>query len=299
MPFKYFPDVRAKVDFSLERPQPQSLYTEGQIKVFTTGLKAGQSIPIHPDRMVIYTFLEGNGWMVVDGERLEVRPGATIITQDGANRGIDAESQLIFLATRISELPSYIAEDSIVGKRQKDMFSSLPGNTLFRKGENISEEQNRAIKKAFRYILQKDFYGGYKYGGNYLIAYSVEFARNLIFPGDGSPQRQSIHQENAHIGIAIHDETDLHFISGLTVTVTITDHNGIAIGSFKHPLLRRPNFRHYGRNWILPGDGKYSLQIRVETPVSVLRNEKTERTYITPIEVEFHNVTIRTGRDDG
>ena len=105
MTYKYFSDVKAKVIFSSEGPQPQGLYTEGQLKVITAGLEAGQKIPIHPEGLAVYTFFEGKGWMVVDGERLLVGPGACVITLAGAQRGIEAETRLIFLAARISEIP--------------------------------------------------------------------------------------------------------------------------------------------------------------------------------------------------
>jgi quercetin dioxygenase-like cupin family protein len=104
MTYKYFSDVKTKVIFSTEGPQPQSLYTEGQLKVITAGLEAGQKIPIHPEGLAVYTFLEGKGWMVVDGERLLVEPGACVITLAGAQRGIEADTRLVFLAARISEL---------------------------------------------------------------------------------------------------------------------------------------------------------------------------------------------------
>lgn len=104
MLFKYFPDVKKNAVFSSEGPQPQSLYTEGQLKIITAGLKAGQKIPVHPEGLAVYTFLEGNGWMVVDDTRLAVSPGSTIVTLAGAHRGIEAESQMIFVAARITEI---------------------------------------------------------------------------------------------------------------------------------------------------------------------------------------------------
>ncbi len=104
MAYRYYPDAKAKAVFSADGPQPQILYTEGQLKVITVGLQAGQKIPVHPEGLAVYTFLEGNGWMIVDGERLAVAPGSVVITLAGAGRGVEAESQLIFVAARISEL---------------------------------------------------------------------------------------------------------------------------------------------------------------------------------------------------
>ena len=102
MTYKYFSDVKTKVIFSSEGPQPQCLCTEDEFKIITAGLEVGQKIPIHPEGLAIYTFLEGNGWMVVDGERLPVGPGAMVITQPGTQRGINADNRLVFVVTRIS-----------------------------------------------------------------------------------------------------------------------------------------------------------------------------------------------------
>ena len=50
----------------------------------------------------MYHFLEGCGWMIVDDERLPVGPGATVVMPAGTVRGIEAETRLAFLATRIT-----------------------------------------------------------------------------------------------------------------------------------------------------------------------------------------------------
>ncbi len=106
MPNRYFPDVKTRAVLTPDGPEPQSLHAEGQLKVIAVGMKAGQKIPVHPEGLAVYVILEGEGWMIVDQERLRVSPGATIITQEGAQRGMEAETELIFLATRIA-LPSY------------------------------------------------------------------------------------------------------------------------------------------------------------------------------------------------
>ena len=104
MAFKYFPDTQEKVVFSPEGVQPQTLFQQGEAKVLVGGLEAGQKIPAHPEGLAVYHFLEGRGWMLVDGERLAVAPGTTVITLEGAPRGMEAETRLIFLATRITEM---------------------------------------------------------------------------------------------------------------------------------------------------------------------------------------------------
>jgi mannose-6-phosphate isomerase-like protein (cupin superfamily) len=81
------------------------LFTEGQVKIIVAGLEAGQKIPVHPEGLAVYQFIEGTGTMVVDGERLPVGPGTVIITEEGAPRGMEAATRLKFMAVRITELP--------------------------------------------------------------------------------------------------------------------------------------------------------------------------------------------------
>jgi len=96
------PDWNEKIVFSREGPQPQILTQNEKIKVVIAGLETGQKIPQHPEALAVYQILEGTGWMVVDDERYPVRSGTTVITPSGARRGIEAETRLVFLATRIA-----------------------------------------------------------------------------------------------------------------------------------------------------------------------------------------------------
>ncbi len=104
MAHKYYPNVLKQAVFAADGPQPQELYTEGHVKTIVAGLKAGQVIPPHPEGLSVFQFLEGKGAMIVDGERLPVERGTVIIAQHGAPRGMEAESSLIFVAVRITEL---------------------------------------------------------------------------------------------------------------------------------------------------------------------------------------------------
>lgn len=98
-----YPDWKTSVVFSPNGPQPQVLLENTQLKVVLVGLEAGQKLPPHPQTLAIYHFLQGTGWMIVDDERYSISAGATIITPSGSKRGIEAETRLAFLATRMSE----------------------------------------------------------------------------------------------------------------------------------------------------------------------------------------------------
>ena len=103
MAHKYYPNPTDKVVLSADGPQPQELYGEGEMKVIVAGLEAGQKIPLHPEGLSTFQFVEGKGVMIVDGERMPVDPGTVIIAGYGAARGMEAETRLTFIAVRINE----------------------------------------------------------------------------------------------------------------------------------------------------------------------------------------------------
>jgi quercetin dioxygenase-like cupin family protein len=95
-------DWRAKVVFSPDGPRPTVLADDECARVVIAGLEAGQQLQPHSAGLGVYHFLEGTGWMTVDGKRMEVTAGATVIVPQGAERGIEAQTRLAFLATRVS-----------------------------------------------------------------------------------------------------------------------------------------------------------------------------------------------------
>ena len=96
-------DWKEKVDYSPEGPQPQPLIATDKLKSVLVGLESGQKIPSHPAPTAVYHFLDGSGWMIVDGERFPVQAGATIVVPEGAARGVEAETKLAFLGTHSGE----------------------------------------------------------------------------------------------------------------------------------------------------------------------------------------------------
>ncbi len=102
METKLYSAWREMVTFSAEGPQPHVLLDDERLKVVVVGLLPGQLIPPHPESLGIFHILEGNGWMTVAGERLAIDAGATVIVPDGVARGLEAQTQLTFMATRVT-----------------------------------------------------------------------------------------------------------------------------------------------------------------------------------------------------
>lgn len=99
---KVFTDWKQHLVRTPEGPTPTPLYAEGPVKVVLAGLLAGGAIPPHPEGLSVYHFLEGRGRMQVNDQRLEVQAGMTVILEAGDVRGMEAETDLAFLATRLA-----------------------------------------------------------------------------------------------------------------------------------------------------------------------------------------------------
>lgn len=95
-------DWRQEVVYNDEGPEPNVLFENERVKVIAAGLEPGQQIPNHPEALAVYHILEGKGWMTVDGRRLAIGAGSTIVTPEGSVRGMAADSRLSFLAARIA-----------------------------------------------------------------------------------------------------------------------------------------------------------------------------------------------------
>jgi quercetin dioxygenase-like cupin family protein len=98
-----YPDWKDVVVYSAKGIQPQVLVEEEMYRSVIAGLAAGNSMPPHAEGPAIFYFLEGSGRMIVGEESFEVHAGATVIVPDGAWRGIEAETQLAFLAVRLPQ----------------------------------------------------------------------------------------------------------------------------------------------------------------------------------------------------
>jgi quercetin dioxygenase-like cupin family protein len=91
---------RDQVVFSKDGPQPQVLIETDKFKSVLVGLEAGQKLPYHPGGAAIYHFLEGTGWVTVNGDRQAIQSGATVTMSEGAERSIEATTRLAFIAAR-------------------------------------------------------------------------------------------------------------------------------------------------------------------------------------------------------
>ncbi len=97
-----YPDWKENVVYGTDGPQPHVLLANEKVKALVAGLAPGAKIPEHAEAQALYHFLAGTGWMIVDGERIAVTAGSTITMPEGTVRGMEAETELAFMAVRIA-----------------------------------------------------------------------------------------------------------------------------------------------------------------------------------------------------
>lgn len=68
------------------------------------------------------------------------------------------------------------------------------------------------------------------------------------------------------------------------------------MGTHAQPFLWHPWLFHYGRNWQVPGDGEYTLRVRIEPPTFHRHDKRNGLRYAEPVEVEFRGVQLETGQ---
>ncbi len=171
-----------------------------------------------------------------------------------------------------------------------------PSDEATKQGLQLAQEQGQAYQEALKYMTTQVAHGSKKPAGDYIVGYAVEEAEGLYHVRDGQLQWIEPTDANAHIEVAVCDGADGRFIPSLTVYATLIQSNGKEIGTHQQPFLWHPTIYHYGRNWQVPGDGDYTLRIRIEPPTFSRHDKTNGLRYSQPVEVEFSGVKIKTGR---
>lgn len=96
---KKYPSWRELVSFTGGGPSHTELAATEDYKAVLVGLPAGKQIPPHPAATAAYHVLEGSGSIEVDGESIDLEPGATVTVPEGKSRGLVATTNLAVLAS--------------------------------------------------------------------------------------------------------------------------------------------------------------------------------------------------------
>ncbi|CAA9290779.1 MAG: hypothetical protein AVDCRST_MAG08-4567 [uncultured Acetobacteraceae bacterium] len=131
-----------------------------------------------------------------------------------------------------------------------------------------------------------------------MVAYAQERAEGMyMLRSEGELEWTEPSDENCHLEISVSDAGDKRFVPYLHVEATLVAEDGQAIGPFEVPFLWHPGLHHYGRNVEVPGDGRYTLRVRIAPPAFMRHDKANGRRYAETVEVEFEDVRIKTGRE--
>jgi len=166
------------------------------------------------------------------------------------------------------------------------------------RGLALGRAQGEAFGRTLKHMIEDIADGGAEIeSGDYLIGYAVEKAEGMYAPRNGKLEWQEPKDENIHIEISVRDKADGRLIPGLDIDVTVIDKDGKEIGTHRHPLLWHPYLYHYGRNWVVPGDGTYCLRVRFEPPQFHRHDKKNGDRFAKGADVTFEDVALETGQD--
>jgi uncharacterized protein involved in high-affinity Fe2+ transport len=139
--------------------------------------------------------------------------------------------------------------------------------------------------------------GDEKRAGDYTVGYAVEPAEGMYHWMHGKLMwHDPAEDENLHVEVVVRDGVDGRFVPGLAVTVTVVDPEGNELGTHPQEFMWHPWLYHYGRNWAVPGDGKYTLRIHIEPPEFMRHDQTNGLRYQEPVDVTFENVEVEAGQ---
>jgi hypothetical protein len=181
----------------------------------------------------------------------------------------------------------------------KTSRGQIPSDEADRLQLRMARLEGWAYQRSLDYMVRRVAEtGAKKRVGGYIVGIAQERAEGMYhLKGEGRLVWHEPKRENCHIEVSVADAADQRFIPGLDVEATLVPKTGRAIGPFKVPFVWHPGLYHYGANVRVPGDGIYTVKVKIAPP-KFMRHDKTNgRRFAKTVAVRFANVAIKTGRD--
>jgi hypothetical protein len=132
--------------------------------------------------------------------------------------------------------------------------------------------------------------------GDYLIAFVQENAEGMYELQDGRlVWREAPEEANAHLEIAVADAADGRFVPDLDITLTVLDGDR-QLFTTTMPFLWHPYLYHYGTNARVPGEGPYTVRVRIGPPSFMRHDPVNGKRYADPVTVVFEDRRFTPGR---
>jgi hypothetical protein len=132
--------------------------------------------------------------------------------------------------------------------------------------------------------------------GDYLVAFVQENAEGMYELQDGRlVWREAAEEANAHLEIAVADAADGRFVPELHITLTVLEGDR-EVFTTTMPFLWHPYLYHYGTNAKVPGEGPYSIRVRIDPPTFMRHDPVNGKRYERPVELVFRDRRFKLGR---
>ena len=94
-----WPSWGEAVQFGDGGPGVTLLHESDELKVVLVGLRAGQSLPVHPGPAASFVFLQGEADMMVGEDEIRAAAGTVVVVPSGAARAVRAVSDAVFVGS--------------------------------------------------------------------------------------------------------------------------------------------------------------------------------------------------------
>ena len=174
-----------------------------------------------------------------------------------------------------------------------------PSDEVDERQLELAAEEGDAYLQSIEYMANEVAHtGDMTEAGDFRVAFAQEEAEGMYHLRDeGDLEWVEPDDENCHLEVAVADADDGRFVPELDVEATLVPEDGDEVGPVEVPYVWHPGLHHYGVNLSVPGDGTYTIRIRVDSPTFPRHDETNGDRYAESVEVEFEDVGVETGRD--
>lgn len=132
---------------------------------------------------------------------------------------------------------------------------------------------------------------------DYVVGFAQENAEGLYHMRDGDlVWEEPAENQNCHLEIVVAEASTGRFMPEVLPHVTLTDEDGNAVGPMDMPLLWHPGLLHYGRNFELPHEGTYTIEIEIEPPGFPRHDKRNGDRFDDAVTARFEDFDLSTGR---
>lgn len=218
------------------------------------------------------------------------------------------------LTVRIG-MPTYQREDSVNGNRfRNDVTAIFTGVTVStdslagaaqrlargnrRDAVELSRSEGKAIESSIAAALrERPASGLQRQSGDYSVSVLIGPAQGAWAPQNGGltyfATDNSIGTVN-HVEISIRDAATGRVVPDLNVRAKIIDSRKKEVDTYVMPFVWSPRTDVYGLNVAVPGNGRYTIQVRAGAPAFRKYGSSAIRQFKRPVNVDFRGLRFVT-----